>query len=599
MNHPPSSFLETLRARLPLVTVISQRVRLTRRGREYTGLCPFHSEKTPSFTVSEEKGFFYCFGCGAHGDVISFVMQADGLSFSDAVKQLSQAAGLSSRSTFYETHNNRIKIHHSCLLDVMEMATRFYERQLQLPNGRSGLEYLHKRGLNDEIIAAFRLGFAPPGNAGSTTLKREGINENLLIEGGLLIPPNKGGSPYDTFRDRVIFPITDIRGRVIAFGGRTLGTAQPKYINSVATPLFRKGEVLYGLAQARDPVREKGTVIVTEGYMDVIALAGAGFSHAVAQLGTALTAGQLAALWRLAPEPILCFDGDTAGRLARARTAQRILSLLKPGLSVRLALLPEEKDPDTLIRTEGASAMAGVLSRATPLFEEVWQTLLKDHPLDTPEQLAALEQAINSLTSKIVNLTVRQYYYRLLHERRRALLRRMARGLGQYKKHVTLSGSEPQMKAMANRVFTAFLLTHPQVLMCHIEQVAELLAGNTALAHLIEIAATVLAERPDIDGASLVSILKRDCHESAIKWLERDLDSALQRQGQDPEGDYQRMLLALHDQALTREIELMQTMLTTDPSPEIWQRLQLLQQERYQLHVERKEFAHYEEVKYN
>ncbi len=588
MNRPPSSFLDTLRARLPLVTVISQRVRLTRRGREYTGLCPFHSEKTPSFTVSEEKGFFYCFGCGAHGDVISFIMQADGLSFSDAVKHLSQAAGL--KSTLYSNYDYSIKTstEYSDLLDVMEMATRFYEKQLRLPTGKNGLEYLYNRGLNDEIIAAFRLGFAPPGNAGSTTLKREGINETLLVEGGLLIHPKNGGSPYDTFRDRVIFPITDIRGRVIAFGGRTLGTAQPKYLNSVATPLFRKGDVLYGLAQARSPALEKGTVLVTEGYMDVIALAGAGFSHTVAQLGTVLTEGQLAVLWRLAPEPILCFDGDTAGRLASIRTAQRILSLLKPGLSVRFALLPEEKDPDTLIRTEGASAMAEILSRATPLFEEVWQNLIKDHQLDTPEQLAGLEQAIKSLTSRIVNLTVRQYYQILLHERHRVLLRKMARGLGPLpnhnKKHVRLTGSIPQMKAMADRVFTAFLLTHPQVLMCHIEQVAELLAGNTALSHLIENAATVLAASPDIDGASLISILKRDCQEIAMIGLERDLHSALQRQCQDPEGDYQRMLLALYDQALTREIERMQTMLTIDPSPETWQRLQILQKERNQIH---------------
>ena len=591
MKRLQCSFLDTLRARLSLTTVIGQRVRLSRRGREYTGLCPFHSEKTPSFTVSEEKGFFYCFGCGAHGDVINFVMQADGLSFSDAVKYLSQVAGL--RNQLHETHQNMTK-HYSSLLTVMEMATCFYERQLRLPSGRSGLDYLHARGLDDKIIAFFRIGFAPHGNICSTTLKKEGITENLLIAGGLLIYPGKGYSPYDTFRDRVIFPITDIHGHVIAFGGRTLGTMQPKYLNSFTTPLFRKGEVLYGLAQARSPAIKNGTVIVTEGYMDVISLVGAGFAHTVAQLGTTLTEKQLASLWRLAPEPILCFDGDAAGRLASTRAAQQVLSYLKPGLSVRFALLPENKDPDMLIRTEGASVMAGILSRATPLFEKVWQILLRNRPLDTPEQLAALKKAIDTLTSQILDLTVRQYYQKLLYERHKALLRRFTQEgsrsqapkyvFSSHKKHVALTNPIPQMKAMADRVFTVFLLTNPQVLISHIEQVTEFLAENKMFAPLVARAATVVEKHPHIDGASLVSILKSDYPESAMTMLQRELDSALKRSCLDPEGDYQRMLLSLYDNRLSREIELVQTLLTTNSSPATWQRLQLLQQERQRLH---------------
>ncbi|VBB69602.1 DNA primase [invertebrate metagenome] len=583
---PSSSCLDALRARLPLATVIGQKVRLTRRGREYIGLCPFHNEKTPSFTVNEAKGFFHCFGCGAHGDLIGFVMQAEGLSFLDAVQRLSQAVGL--KVTKHNPNRNQQ------LLDVMEMATAFYEQQLRLSTGRIGLDYLHGRGLDDELILSFRLGFAPSGNACGAALRRAGINEKLLTEVGLVRQSERDLPSYDTFRERIIFPITDTQGRVIAFGGRALGAAHPKYLNSSATPLFRKGAVLYGLAQARSSALAKGVVVVTEGYMDVLSLAEAGFPYAVAPLGTTLTEEQMIILWRLAPEPILCFDGDTAGRRAATHAADRVLRFLKPGLSVRFALLPEGKDPDELVRTEGASALATILSRALPLYERVWQTLLEGRPLETPEQLAALEQGINTLTSRIADRTIRQHYRSLLHKRRRALLRAPGWSSKQARRQVFCHqwsdacrsvSTAPRMQDIADCVLAAFLLAYPQVLVRHVEQATEFLAGNRALANMLEVAATVLAERSDMDGRSLVSILERDYGTAtAIGTLRRYLTAALQRQCSDPEADYQRMLLALHEQALTHDIEDLQTLLATDPSPEVWQRLQRLQQERSQLH---------------
>ncbi|MFN3459765.1 MAG: DNA primase [Oceanibaculum sp.] len=428
MSFPPE-FLNELRDRLAVSEIVGRRVRLQRKGREFQGLCPFHNEKTPSFTVNDDKGFYHCFGCGAHGDVITFAMNTEALSFPEAVEKLAQIAGLQVPAQHPEDRARDRK--RRTLEEVMEAACLWYERNLRLPVGKQAMEYLKGRGLDEATLKRFRLGYAPnERSALKAHLVAEGFEEALIIEGGLHTPAEEagdrpGGRPgersrgaIDYFRDRVIFPITDRRGRVIGFGGRVMGDGQPKYLNSPETPLFHKGRVLYGLAQAREAAGKAGSVLVTEGYMDVIGLAMGGFDYAVAPLGTALTEEQILQLWKLAPEPVLCFDGDAAGQRAAARAAERALPLLKPGFSLRFVTLPAKEDPDSLIRKQGPDAMRRLIDAAQPMVTALWRIERAKLQSETPEQLALLRQTLEEHAAKIADRTVQGFY-------RAALLRQM------------------------------------------------------------------------------------------------------------------------------------------------------------------------------
>jgi DNA primase len=413
----PPGFLDELRERVSLGDLIGRRVKLVRRGREQNGLCPFHSEKTPSFTVSEEKGFYHCFGCGAHGDAISFVMQTEALSFPEAVEKLAGLAGLQVPVSSPEERERARR--RADLFGVLEAACTWFEKQLHMPVGRAALAYLDQRGLDQTTIARFRLGFAPEARGAlKVALAREDVAEAQLVEAGLLKLTDDGGS-YDYFRKRIIFPITDRRGRVIAFGGRALGDREPKYLNSPETPMFQKGKVLYGLAQAREAARDTGEVIVTEGYMDVIALNRAGFAQAVAPLGTAVTEDQIELLWRLAPEPVLCFDGDAAGQRAAARAAERALPRLKPGHSLRFATLPPSEDPDSLVRNQGSEAMRRILDAAAPLADVIWRIETAGRNLATPERQALIDKRLHDRINRIADGTVRNYYRNIIRSRLR------------------------------------------------------------------------------------------------------------------------------------------------------------------------------------
>lgn len=408
-------FLDELRARVGLADVIARRVKLQRKGREYLGLCPFHSEKTPSFTVNEEKGFFHCFGCGAHGDVIGFVMRSDHLSFPEAVERLAGQAGLAVPQS---TPAERAKAErYKSLATALEAACVFYEKQLRGPAAREALDYLHRRGLDDVTIARFRLGWAPQGNTLKSQLVREGYAEAMLLEAALLGRSEERNETFDYFRGRVMFPIADARGRIVAFGGRVLDDTKPKYLNSREGELFHKGRMLYGLAHARRAAREGGELVVVEGYMDVIALHKAGFNFAVAPLGTALTEAQLGELWRLVDEPILCFDGDAAGERAATRAVERALPLLKPGKSLRFVRLPAGEDPDTLLQRQGVAAMRELLGRARPLVDLVWEGLAAARDARTPERRAWLRREIERTANRVKDLDIRQDYYRALRDR--------------------------------------------------------------------------------------------------------------------------------------------------------------------------------------
>src|SRR4051794_1342420 len=419
----PPGFLDELRARISLSDLVGRRVRLTRKGREHAGLCPFHNEKTPSFYVVEDKGFFHCFGCGAHGDAIGYLMRADNLDFIEAIERLAGEAGLQvPQSTPQERERAQRQ---KTLLEALAAAAVLFEAQLWAPGGARAREYLFGRGLDEETIRRFRLGWADDDRrrqALRRALSAE-FPEALLLEAGLLRQPEGGGTPYDYFRGRVIFPIGDRAGRVIAFGGRVLGDDVPKYLNSPDTPLFEKGRVLFAWAAARANAARAtdgeapSAAIVVEGYMDVIALHRAGFATAVAPLGTALTEAQLQELWRLSPEPVLCFDGDTAGQRAALRALHRALPLLKPGRSLRLATLPPGEDPDSLIRTRGRPGFGEVLAGARPLSEMLWQSELAAGPIDTPERRADLEQRLMQAAGLIGDRVVQGEYRRFLRER--------------------------------------------------------------------------------------------------------------------------------------------------------------------------------------
>ena len=405
----PSQFLDELRARASLPEVIGRKVKLTRRGREHVGLCPFHNEKTPSFTVNEDKGFFHCFGCGAHGDVIGFVMRESGMSFPETVERLAAEAGLAVPVSSPEERARAEQA--KSLYDVVEAAAAWFEGQLAGRAGQRAREYLSGRGLTDETIARFRLGWAPDSRqALKTALIARGFKEAELVEAGLARKPEDGRESYDTLRGRVVFPILDRRGRVIAFGGRALGDGQPKYLNSPDTPLFHKGQVLYGLSHALEGARKTGELIVTEGYMDVIALHQAGFETAVAPLGTALTEAQIELMWRVAAEPVLCFDGDEAGQRAAFRAAGRVLPILKPGHSLRFATMPGGADPDSLIRDGGSGAMGEVLGHARPLGEVVWEMETAGRAADTPERRAYVRKRLMDRAFEIADRSVQQYY---------------------------------------------------------------------------------------------------------------------------------------------------------------------------------------------
>ncbi|HHZ08536.1 MAG TPA: DNA primase [Rhizobiales bacterium] len=416
------SFLDEIRDRVPISSVIGQRVTWDRkktnapRG-DWWACCPFHGEKTPSFHCEDRKGRYHCFGCGASGDHFRFLTELEGLSFPEAVERVAAMAGVPMPAR--DEGEERREKERASLTDVMEMATRFFQDQLHSAAGARARAYLRERGLSAATQQAFRLGYAPDSrNALKEHLASKGVEKAQIEACGLVVFGDDIPVSYDRFRDRVMFPIPDSRGRVIAFGGRALSPdVSAKYLNSPETELFHKGNVLYNFARARKAVQKEGTVIAVEGYMDVIALAQAGFENVVAPLGTALTENQMELLWRMAGEPVLCFDGDQAGLKAAWRAADLILPSIRPGRSARFALLPEGQDPDDLVRAAGADAFRAVLAEARPLADLLWMRETSGGVFDTPERRAELEKTLRDLASRIRDESVRYHYQQEMRER--------------------------------------------------------------------------------------------------------------------------------------------------------------------------------------
>lgn len=411
------AFLDELRARLPVSDVVGRRVKLKRQGREYAGLSPFNAEKTPSFFVNDQKGFYHCFSSGKHGDVFKFLMETEGVSFPEAVERIAEMAGLSlPKESAEEVRKAETR---AGLVQIMEMAAAFFEGELQGRSGAAARGYLAGRALSPKTQGDFRMGYAPNSRTALREhLRKAGVRVADMVEAGLLVSGEDVAEPFDRFRDRIIFPIQDVRGRVIAFGGRAMTADAPaKYLNSPETPLFHKGATLFNHHRARAASHSAGTVVAVEGYVDAIALSSAGIAHVVAPLGTALTAEQLELLWRMAPEPILCFDGDKAGRRAGFRAVETALPLVAPGRSLRFAFLPEGQDPDDLVRAEGREAVEAVLKRASPMIDVLWQKELEAGPTDTPERAAAFEARMRTALASIRDETVRRHYQQAVQSR--------------------------------------------------------------------------------------------------------------------------------------------------------------------------------------
>ncbi|WP_066648985.1 MULTISPECIES: DNA primase [Sphingomonas] len=530
------AFLDELRARTVLSTLVGKSMKLTKAGREYKGCCPFHQEKTPSFYVNDEKGFYHCFGCSAHGDAIRWMTDQRGLPFIDAVKELAAAAGLDmpEQDRASVVRAERAKGLH----DVMQAAADWFSAQLGGIEGSEARTLLERRGIRPETAKAFGMGYAPDARGKLRTALKE-FGDAMLVEAGLLIQVDDK-EPYDRFRGRLMIPIRDPRGRVIAFGGRVIGSGEPKYLNSPDTPLFDKGRTLYNLDRAAPASRKANRVIVVEGYMDVIALAQAGFDEAVAPLGTALTEAQLERLWRLSDVPVLCFDGDGAGQRAAIRAAHRALPMLAPGRSLAFVTLPPGQDPDDVIRASGAAAMDKLLGETQPLVDRLWADELAAQPLATPEERAGLKARLGERAAAIVDANVGQEYRAEFRRRFDAHFApaprvwnapRAASGprSAKWRPAAPIGGDHPKAQAIRQsgidpalaKPVLAGLIRHPGEIARHIEVIGALKFSGGALGALFAAMVDAVVADPALDSDALRTILATSGFDPIVRDLLR------------------------------------------------------------------------------
>lgn len=527
MSTIPPRFLDELRDRLTLSEVIGRRVKVIRAGREHKACCPFHHEKTPSFTISDEKQFYHCFGCGAHGDVIEFLMQNDRLTFMEAVEALAAEAGMHVPKASPQAIEKAEK--EKSLHSLVDDVARFFSEKLHDKRMPDGLRYLEERGLTETQINAFRLGYAPvDGKLLISYLKDKGYTAEQMKEAGVARVSERHGDLYSFFRDRVMFPVADKRGRVVAFGGRVLpehirplqpgAPKPPKYINTSETPLFHKGQMLYGEPHARQAATDGQPIVVVEGYLDVIACFGAGFRGAVAPLGTALTEEQIGVLWKMIQAedktPILCFDGDDAGRRAAARACANILPLLKPWHSARFAFLPQGQDPDSLIRSQGPKAFTAVIEQALPLTEFLLQHHTGGRTLTTPEARAGLAATLEAEAALIPDRNVQQYYKQFFRDRLYKSFAPQKGNTGQFKGKPLIDPPLPPRRpsgaaeAVSRLVMMATLLNHPHIFESAERDFERIDYPDTRLDALRQAILEALYDNSTLDSIALHSHLK-------------------------------------------------------------------------------------------
>ena len=402
--------LNEIKDRIPVSQVVGKKIQLKKKGREYVGLSPFNKEKTPSFTVNDEKQFYHCFSTNNHGDIFTFLVEVGGLSFPEAVEKLAEEAGvqLQDLSPLEEEKFKKNKE----ILDALDISKSFFSSQIYETNNSYAIKYLRERGIDDKIIKDFDIGFAPQGSKLEKFLLSKGVSREVMILAGMVIKnDNNENNFYDRFRNRIIFPIRDSRNKVVGFGGRVINKDdQPKYLNSPETPVFHKGSVLYNFSNVRPELKEKDNLIVVEGYMDVVSLSSKGFNASVAPLGTAITENQLNILWKENNSPIICFDGDRAGKAASFRVSELALKLLKPNKSLRFISLPNDLDPDDYIKSFGLESFLKLVSNASPLTNIVWDSCMSISDIKTPEGRSGFESELRKKINLIKDSSIKKHY---------------------------------------------------------------------------------------------------------------------------------------------------------------------------------------------
>ncbi|MBB4272557.1 DNA primase [Rhizobium mongolense] len=561
-----NSFLDEIRDRVQISDVIGRRVSWDKRKTnvsrgDYWACCPFHGEKSPSFHCEDRKGRYHCFGCGVTGDHFRFLTELEGMSFPEAVQQIADMAGVA--MPIADPVMEKREKERGSLQDVMELATQFFQDQLQTANGARGRAYLRDRGLTGRTIDTFRLGFAPDSrNSLKEFLAGKGVAKEQMEACGLVVHGPDVPVSYDRFRDRIMFPILSSREKVIAFGGRAMSPDAPaKYLNSNETELFHKGNVLYNFARARRAIQGAdgaGTVIAVEGYMDVIALHQAGVENAVAPLGTALTENQLELLWKMTPQPVLCFDGDGAGIRAANRAADLALPHLKPGRTVRFALLPDGKDPDDLVRHDGRAPFDKVMSQAKPLAEMLWSREINAGNFDTPEARAELEARLKQMVAVIVDENVRRHYQQDIRDRLNAFFqpqfqnrgerrsfdrggRPGGRG-GQEARGARISGGgvserlarsglvrgHQEIPALRESVLALTIVNHPALMQDEYDEIASIDYDNRELQRLWSgvLGAAAAVAGPHLTREYLIERLEEQGFGALLKSLEQQIRNA-------------------------------------------------------------------------
>ena len=533
-------WMDELRSRITLSSLIGRSIRVQKAGREFKACCPFHNEKSPSFTINDEKGFYHCFGCGAHGDAIRWMTEQRGMPFMDAVKELAAEAGLevpAADPRAAQKAEERAGLH-----DVMAAAQEWFVDNLNGLEGAEARAYLDRRGISAAVAREFGFGFAPDSRG---RLKRalEQFDTAMLVESGMLISV-EDKEPYDRFRGRLMIPIKDVRGRVIAFGGRILGAGEPKYLNSPDTPLFDKGRTLYNLNNALPASRQSGMMLVVEGYMDAIALAAAGLGHVVAPLGTALTETQIEMLWRSVERPALCFDGDNAGQKAAMRAATRALPLLRPGHSLDFVLMPQGQDPDDVLRAQGRGAMEALINARIPLVDLLWRHELGAAPLTTPEEKAHLRTRLRAHVEAIADKEVRRHYADAFEEQLQTLFTRarpaftprangnarpQKRGFGQFTPPPaqplsdTKTVGQGRMHDTLTRAVIAGLLRYPARLEAHFDALMDFTPADPTLDRLLAKLIDCAGGKETLDESALDKLLgDTQLYNCAIELLRAD-----------------------------------------------------------------------------
>ncbi len=617
------SFLDEIRARVPISSVIGARVTWDRkktnasRG-DYWACCPFHGEKSPSFHCEDRKGRYHCFGCGVSGDHFRFLTELDGMAFPEAVEKIADMAGvpMPARDAAEEARDRvRASLH-----DVMDMAARFFEERLQSADGAKARAYLRERGLTPSTQQSFRLGYAPDSrNALKEHLAGKGVGKDQIEACGLVVFGPEHPVSFDRFRDRIMFPIPDSRERIIAFGGRAMSPeVAAKYLNSPETELFHKGNVLYNFARARKAMGKDCTVIAVEGYMDVIALAQAGFGNVVAPLGTALTENQMELLWRMTGEPVLCFDGDKAGLRAAWRAADLVLPSVQPGRTARFALLPEGQDPDDLVKASGPDAFKAVLAEARPLSDMIWMRETAGGVFETPERRAELEKTLRELASRIKDESVRFHYIQDMRERVQAFFGRerpKPQRSGEWDKRdkpqggqFAKSGGSGRLAASERLTRSAMvkrpgagmtvreativvaLVNHPSLIDEHFEHVEWLDLADPDLRRIHAVLLDAMAHDLANSRETIVTAIERagcrDIWERAVALIRRTRQwPALEGAGIEDARDAFAQALHLQRSARTlhKELKVAETALATDPTDENYRNLVEIQAQFHDL----------------